>query len=209
MHINEPIISTKQQAEAAVYRWCIREGLEPARFTEITAELSKALPSGPVPESHLLNYIAHFVLSTKQAEEEWGKYAREAWASSSRWATEAVKHLAFVNGAGLAGTTALLGNSHLYSKPWLLGATACLGVGLILALLCMWLESKGCEQRAKDLDRRARAVKNSTTWKSYAEAQNEEYKDAGARWFKVSICTGWGSAGTAILGIICIVAAVA
>jgi len=208
MNGTNSIIKTPEQAQDAVYKWCIKEGLESARFTEITAELSKRLSSGPVFESALINYIAHFVISTKQSEQWWERHSRDAWAANSSWAIETVKHLAFVSGAGLAGATALLGSTNRFSNNALFAATALFGIALILALLCMWLESTGYMKRAVDLDERVKSIRAATTWKAYADAHGKEYKDAGSRWFKISLFVGWGSAITAFLGVIFIVLAV-
>ncbi|WP_354678729.1 hypothetical protein [Cupriavidus plantarum] len=75
----------------------------------------------------------------------------------SAWTFETVKHLAFVNAAGLAGAAALYAAPDLGKRivgPCGVPIALLFALGLVMAVLDMYLNSLGALARLKELDSR-------------------------------------------------------
>ncbi|WP_432260854.1 hypothetical protein [Cupriavidus sp. TMH.W2] len=134
--------------------------------------------------------------------------AAVAWREDHRsehnvWTIETVKHLAFVNGAGLAGAAALYASTDAAKKvSGLLGVPSAVffAVGLAFAVLDMYFNSLGALARMKDLDARLRI------WDTHPGPRQPEAKEllkdttAGKLWFRGAELSGWLSAILFVFG---------
>ncbi|HVL08673.1 MAG TPA: hypothetical protein VM512_05890 [Burkholderiaceae bacterium] len=130
------------------------------------------------------------------------------WRESHRaehdlWTVETVKHLAFVNGAGLAGAAALVASTDMGKKAVVfcsIPSAVFFAVGLALAVLDMYLNSLGALARMHDLDARI------NVWDLAPEQGEREARVlladtvAGADYFTWAHRTGWLSAAAFIIG---------
>ncbi|WP_137927037.1 hypothetical protein [Cupriavidus sp. 2SB] len=134
--------------------------------------------------------------------------AAVAWREDHRsqhdvWTIETVKHLAFVNGAGLAGAAALYASTDAAKKvSGLLGVPAAVffAVGLALAVLDMYFNSLGALSRMKDLDARLRIWDNHPG-PGEPEAKKLLKDTAAGKWcFIGAEFSGWLSAILFVFG---------
>ncbi len=113
------------------------------------------------------------------------------------WTLETVKHLAFVNAAGLAGAAALYSSTELAKKAtgfFGIPTTVFFALGLVLAVLDMYLNSLGALRRIHEVDGRLSA------WDKIGSPQQHDATvllapSAAGRWlFLGAAVAGWGSA---------------
>lgn len=121
----------------------------------------------------------------------------------SEWTLETVKHLALINIAGMAGATALLQVAHWANRLSIRLALAFFFLGLILAVLDLYLNSLGYWAKLKDADR---ARLNASRSESSGELARHGVpsNSAGLNFFNWAGATGWLSAILAITGCILI-----
>lgn len=88
------------------------------------------------------------------------RWRQEHRAEHDLWTIETVKHLAFVNAAGLAGAGALYASDKMATKAVVfcnVPSALFFAVGLALAVVDMYLNSMGALARMEEVDRRLRA----------------------------------------------------
>ncbi|MDW3683330.1 hypothetical protein RA280_16555 [Cupriavidus sp. CV2] len=125
------------------------------------------------------------------------KWRENHAAEHNLWTIKTVKHLAFVNAAGLAGAAALYTSADLARKATgLFGipSTVFFALGLVLAVLDMYLNSLGALARIHEMDGRIRLWdQQRDQQQAHAEALLAP-STAGRRHFNWAGRTGWGSA---------------
>ena len=137
-----------------------------------------------------------FTREKNKESEYWKKCADESWQKNSAWTLETVKHLAIINGAGLAGCSAMLAKAT--SEKPLIYAFFLFAIGLLLAVADMYFVSIGYWKRAEKYSDIHLKIKKSTFHDEiYAPIKTNNFK---IEWqFTFSSILGWTSAIMAVL----------
>jgi hypothetical protein len=131
----------------------------------------------------------------------WKSYSARQWELQAEWTIETVKHLAIVNGGGVAGAATLLSGEPTGA---LKAALLLFTFGLVFAVLDFYLNSVGYQKRAVDADGRARDLRGTVTWSGLTTVSNRSTDPAG-RWFPIAECIGWLSALLCLAGVACLI----
>lgn len=119
------------------------------------------------------------------------------------WTIETVKHLAFVNGAGLAGAAAIYASTDAAKKivgPFGLPVAMIFAIGLVFAVLDMYLNSLGALARIRELDGRLKVWDGHPGPKQREADQLLRDAKAGKWLFRFAGYAGWASATLFAIG---------
>lgn len=111
-----------------------------------------------------------------------------------QWDLEIAKHLAAFNGAGLAGTAALMAATGYSSSLCIRFALVFFVVGALLSVLNMWLNGNGLLVTYQAQEARRQLVNKAQTWGAL-KSQPPQAEDLPANdWHDMAILVGWSSA---------------
>lgn len=105
--------------------WAMEQGIDPSKAVAFAEEWHEATAPDYRIRSKLLWMLSNFHRFRQQREALWERHVSLTWHEATQWNIETVRHLAAFNGAGLAGSAALLAASTRFAE------TVCVKVALI------------------------------------------------------------------------------
>ena len=174
--------------------WAMENDIDLGKAVAFADEWYETTASDYRARSNLLWMLSNFHKFRQRRETAWERQFSLIWQEATQWDIETVRHLAAFNGAGLAGSAALLAASARFAdaisvKIALLGFS----LGLILAVLNLWLNTQGHIRTLKHTIRQHRMSIDAATWE-HLKAADSETAANGDKWHSVAVCIGWVSA---------------
>lgn len=195
----ENVIQSVEHAKLEAFRWAAQSGADAPRMMQLAGEwFSKQ--TFPVTLQDLTLNLQYFNTCVNSAASVWELHAQNSAITASSWSRETVKHLAIINVAGIAGTAAILAMPNGLEGNGIKIALVSFLLGVLLAVLTLWLMTQGHAKRGMGAVAHANKIKESASWESYVAAVGRKYHDAGMVWFRYSEAAGWISALAAVAG---------
>lgn len=131
--------------------------------------------------------LEHFRASRQNSIEYWRRKADSSHESRREWAIEAIKQLAFLNGAGIAGMATLIATSKpvLWHYP---AALSLFGLGLFGAVASLLVGTSGHAMLAKLEEHIWHKMWMAKDWDEQEKASKEFEPSLPKKWF---IALGW------------------
>ncbi|KMJ92449.1 hypothetical protein ACH58_07390 [Achromobacter xylosoxidans] len=119
-----------------------------------------------------------------------------------QWDLEVAKHLATFNGAGLAGTAALMAATSFSSSLYVKISLVFFVLGSLLAVLNLWLNGNGMLVTYQIAEARRQLVNSAQTWGALKVREEPRRGMAADDWHDIAIRVGWTSAALGIVATI-------
>lgn len=119
--------------------------------------------------------------------------------SAMEWELELVKHLATFNGAGIAGTAALIAATKYSNSLYIKTSLIFFSIGLMLSVLNMWLNSQSLVTAYEVTEAQRQLVNKAQTWEALRGSTTQRKGLTADNWNRLAIRVGWSSA---LIGIV-------
>lgn len=193
-------INTVEQAKSIAFDWAAENKKDLNSSIRYAEQWFKDTEEKYRGKKVLLLNIDIFQREREKSQKYWNETAEKDWQRNSEWSLETVKHLAFINGAALAGCAALFASSAPSSFHIKYSLTLFL-LGLLLAVSDFYLCSRGYEIRAKKYQNISYEIQKSSFEKEINEIlKNTDFKKE--KEFILASCCGWTSIIFAFVGIV-------
>lgn len=199
MAANLTLIHSEENAQTIAAQWAFDHDEDHSRARAYAHEWFLTTP----PE---LRTVFHLEFMLKAFEKSRANYEAQLTGTLNTvinlavaWELELVKHLAAFNGAGLAGTAALVAATKYSQSTSIKLGLVFFAIGAALAVLNMWLNTQGLSKRIDYLEAIQTTAKSAKTWRELAQRESDSKGLSAGDMHDMAIRIGWTSA---VIGVI-------